>query len=108
MQLNELYQRLFDLEEQKFVIEQEITAIKQEIDKQSPFSKADKIALFYQLFIGNELTYAKQWISFPLLSYPNPRMVSIYGFSFWKMFGQEIPGFLVILLSPEQWISVMV
>ena len=63
MQLNELYQRLSDLEEQKSVIEQEITAIKQEIDKQSPFSKADKIALFYQLFIGNELTYAKHWIS---------------------------------------------
>ncbi len=63
MQLNKLYQRLVYLEEQKIIIEDEITAIRQEIDKQSPFSKADKIALFRKLFIGNELVYAKHWIS---------------------------------------------
>jgi len=63
MQFNKLYQRLAYLEEQKFVIEKEITAIKQEIEKQSPFSKADKISLFRQLFIANELVYAKHWIS---------------------------------------------
>jgi len=28
-----------------------------------PFSKSDKIKLFSQLFIGNELVYAKHWIS---------------------------------------------
>ncbi|MGV6832489.1 MAG: TOTE conflict system archaeo-eukaryotic primase domain-containing protein, partial [bacterium] len=63
MDQKQLYQRLFDLEEQKSVIEQEITVIKQEIEKRSPLSKADKIALFRQLFIGNELVYAKHWIS---------------------------------------------
>lgn len=63
MQLNKLYQRLAYLEEQKVVIEDEITTIKREIEKQSPFSKADKITLFRKLFIGNELAYAKHWVS---------------------------------------------
>ena len=63
MQLNKLYQRLVYLEDQKVVIEDEIRTIKREIEKQSPFSKADKIALFRKLFIGNELAYAKHWIS---------------------------------------------
>ncbi len=63
MQRDYLYKRLAHLEEQKSIIEKEITAIKREIDKQSPFSKVDKIALFHQLFIGNELAYAKHWIS---------------------------------------------
>ena len=63
MHQDQLYQKLVRLEEQKFVIEREIIAVKQEIEKQSPFSKADKIALFRQLFIGNELVYAKHWVS---------------------------------------------
>lgn len=63
MQQDQLYQRLTYLEEQRAVIDEEITIIKREIEKQSPFSKADKIALFRQLFIGNELAYAKHWVS---------------------------------------------
>jgi len=63
MPLNKLYERLCDLEEQKVAIEQEIIEIKREIENKSPFSKADKIALFRQLFIGNELAYAKYWVS---------------------------------------------
>ncbi len=63
MQKDTRYQRLSYLEEQKSIIEQEITAIKQEIEKQSPFSKANKIALFRQLFIGNGNAYAKHWVS---------------------------------------------
>ncbi|WP_294956104.1 DEAD/DEAH box helicase [Sulfurovum sp.] len=63
MYQDQLYKRLAYLEEQRSVIEEEITIIKREIEKLSPFSKADKIALFRQLFIGNELVYAKHWIS---------------------------------------------
>ena len=63
MQQDQLYKRLAYLEEQKSSIEKEIMSIKYEIDKQSPFSKSDKIALFHKLFIGNELAYAKHWIS---------------------------------------------
>ncbi len=65
MQLDQgqLYKQLQVLEKQKSVIEAEITAIKKEIEKLSPFSKSDKIALFRKLFIGNELVYAKYWIS---------------------------------------------
>jgi len=59
MHQGQLYQKLARLEEQKSAIEQEIISVKQEIEKQSPFSKADKIALFRKLFIGNELAYAK-------------------------------------------------
>ena len=63
MHQNKLYQRLAHLENQKSIIEKEITTIKKELEKQSPFSKSDKITLFHQLFIGNELAYAKHWIS---------------------------------------------
>lgn len=63
MHQDQLYKRLAYLEEQKFTIEKEIMSIKHEIEKQSPFSKADKIILFHKLFIGNELAYAKHWIS---------------------------------------------
>jgi len=63
MQIEKLYKRLSILENQKIDIENEITAIKKEIERQLPFSKADKIALFRQLFIGNELVYAKHWVS---------------------------------------------
>ncbi len=63
MQQDQLYQRLTYLEKQRAVIEEEITIIKGEIEKQSPFSKAGKIALFHKLFIGNELVYAKHWVS---------------------------------------------
>jgi len=63
MHQNKLYQRLTYLEEQRGVIENEIATIKREIEKQSPFSKSDKIALFRKLFIGNELAYAKHWVS---------------------------------------------
>jgi superfamily II DNA or RNA helicase len=63
MHQDQLYKRLAYLEEQKFTIEKEIMSIKHEIEKQSPFSKADKITLFHKLFIGNELAYAKHWIS---------------------------------------------
>ena len=61
MHQDELYKRLAYLEEQKSSIEKEIISIRYEIDKQLPFSKVDKIALFRKLFIGNELAYAKHW-----------------------------------------------
>ncbi len=41
MHQDQLYQRLTYLEEQKAVIEEEITIIKREIEKQSPFSKLE-------------------------------------------------------------------
>jgi len=63
MLLADLHARLAKLEADKNRIENEIVSVKQAIEKQSPFSKADKIALFRQLFIGNEDVYAKQWIS---------------------------------------------
>jgi hypothetical protein len=63
MHQDQLYTRLTYLEEQKSTIEKEIMLIKHEIEKQSPFSKTDKITLFHKLFIGNELAYAKHWIS---------------------------------------------
>ncbi len=63
MQKDQLYQRLETLEKQKAILEEEIVIIKKEIEKQSTFSKVDKIALFHQLFIGNELAYARHWVS---------------------------------------------
>ena len=63
MEQDQLYKRLAYLEEQKSAIDKEIMSIKHEIEKQSPFSKADKITLFHKLFIGNELAYAKHWVS---------------------------------------------
>jgi hypothetical protein len=63
MHQDQLYNRLAYLEEQKSTIEKEIMLIKHDIEKLSPFSKADKITLFHKLFIGNELAYAKHWVS---------------------------------------------
>ena len=63
MQQDQLYKRLAYLEEQKLAIDKEIMSIKYKLDKQSPFSKSDKISLFRKLFIANELAYAKHWIS---------------------------------------------
>lgn len=63
MEQDQLYQRLTTLERQKAVIEKEIKSIKREIERQSPFSKTDKIVLFSKLFIGSDLAYAKHWIS---------------------------------------------
>ena len=63
MQLQELYQKLNNLESQKLSIENEILATKKQIDKVSPFSKQDKINLFKSLFIGREDVYANYWIN---------------------------------------------
>lgn len=63
MKLETLHARLARLEAEKRRIEDEITAVKHAIEKQSPFSKAEKIALFRRLFIGNDRAYAKQWVS---------------------------------------------
>jgi len=63
MLLADLHARLAKLEADRQRIEEEILAVKRAIEKRSPFSKADKIALFRQLFIGNEDVYAKQWVS---------------------------------------------
>ncbi|BAF71543.1 type III restriction enzyme, res subunit [Sulfurovum sp. NBC37-1] len=63
MQLEQLYKQLAMFEKQKSDIENNIIAIKKEIERLSPFSKSDKIKLFRKLFIGNELVYAKHWIS---------------------------------------------
>jgi hypothetical protein len=59
----ELHRRLRYLEEQKSRLEREIRTIKLELNKHSAFSKAEKVALFRELFIGNEQAYAKYWIS---------------------------------------------
>ena len=63
MEIEKLYQQLSQLEQQKRSIEQKITFVRKEIARYSPFSKADKIALFRQLFIGNDQVYAKHWVS---------------------------------------------
>jgi len=63
MQIEQLYNQLAIFESQKVDIENKIFFLKKEIEKLSPFSKADKIALFRQLFIGNKLVYAKYWVS---------------------------------------------
>ncbi len=63
MQQSSLYDRLTFLEEQKRLIEDEIHSIRQEIEKQSPFSKAKKVQLFRELFIGNDSVYAEYWVS---------------------------------------------
>jgi len=46
MRLDHFSKQLAALESQKNNIEQKIAAIKKEIEKLSPFSRADKIALF--------------------------------------------------------------
>ena len=63
MHLNELYSKLNSLESQKQSIEKEILETKQVIEKSSPFSKHQKIALFKSLFIAREDVYPTYWIS---------------------------------------------
>lgn len=63
MNTDDLHHQLARLEAEKKAIEQKIHALKKKIERHSPFSKADKIALFRSLFIGNEEVYARQWIS---------------------------------------------
>jgi len=63
MQLNELYSKLNFLESQKQSIEQEIQETKKIIEKLSPFSKQQKIALFKLLFVAREDVYPTYWIS---------------------------------------------
>ena len=63
MQLQELYNKLNYLETQKQNIENEIIETKKFIEKLSPFTKSQKIALFKSLFIGREDVYAKYWIN---------------------------------------------
>ena len=63
MNRDELYQELQNLENQRSDLDQKILIVKQKIEKVSPFSKAQKIALFHNLFIGNEYVYAKYWVS---------------------------------------------
>ena len=63
MEIEKLYQQLSLLEKQKRSIEQKITLVRKEIAQYSLFSKAEKIALFRQLFIGNDQVYAKHWVS---------------------------------------------
>jgi len=63
MQLNELYSKLNALESQKYLIEREIQETKQIIEKLSPFSKQQKIALFKSLFVAREDVYPIYWIS---------------------------------------------
>lgn len=63
MQLNELYSKLNFLESQKQSIENEIQETKKIIEKLSPFSKQQKIALFKSLFVAREDVYPTYWIS---------------------------------------------
>ena len=63
MQLQDLYQKLNNLESQKLSIENEILETKKQIDKISPFSKLEKINLFKSLFICREDVYANYWVS---------------------------------------------
>jgi len=63
MQLQELYNKLNYLETQKQNIEHEIIETKKLIEKLSPFTKSQKIALFKSLFIAREDVYAKYWIN---------------------------------------------
>ena len=63
LNINELYNKLHSLESQKSFIEQEIAKVAQEIEKLSPFSKEQKIALFRSLFVVREDVYPLYWIS---------------------------------------------
>ncbi|MGD9555106.1 MAG: DEAD/DEAH box helicase family protein [Arcobacteraceae bacterium] len=63
MQIQDLYSKLNYLESQKQNIEYEIIETKKLIEKLSPFTKSQKIALFKSLFIGREDVYAKYWIN---------------------------------------------
>ena len=62
--INKQYQeKLHTLEKQKNAIEHEIYQLKQTIEKLSPFSKAQKIALFKSLFVVRDDVYAAHWVS---------------------------------------------
>lgn len=63
MPINSLSKRLQSLELQKENLEKEILHVKEQIEKQSPFSKVEKIKLFKELFIANTDAYAKYWIN---------------------------------------------
>jgi len=58
-----LYQKLHTLEIQKEKIDKEIYQLKIAIEKNSPFTKAQKIQLFKSLFVVRENAYAKHWVS---------------------------------------------
>jgi len=58
MHLQDLYYKLNHLESQKQSIENEIIQTKKVIEKLSPFTKLQKIALFKTLFIAHEDVYA--------------------------------------------------
>lgn len=58
-----LHQKLHVLEIQKQAIEKEIYQLQQAIEKQSPFSKNQKIQLFKSLFIVRDDVYALYWVS---------------------------------------------
>jgi superfamily II DNA or RNA helicase len=63
MQLDKLHSKLNLLESQKKLIEKEILETKKIIEKLSPFSKQQKIALFKSLFVAREDVYPKYWVS---------------------------------------------
>ncbi len=63
MKLEELYLALHKLESQKSFIEQQIFHLKKEIEKNSHFSKQQKIALFKTLFAAREDVYPLYWVS---------------------------------------------
>ena len=63
MHLQDLYNKLNHLESQKQSIEYEIIQTKKLIEKLSPFTKSQKIALFKSLFIAREDVYATYWIN---------------------------------------------
>jgi len=58
-----LSRKLQDLERQKQKIVQEIHQVKQAIEKNSPFTKSQKIQLFKSLFIVRDDVYATHWVS---------------------------------------------
>ena len=58
-----LSRKLQDLERQKQKIVQEIHQLKQAIEKNSPFTKSQKIQLFKSLFIVRDDVYATHWVS---------------------------------------------
>ncbi len=63
MLIKDLTSKLSALQKQKQSIESEIIDVKKQIEKLSPFTKAQKIRLFKSLFIGREDVYAKHWVS---------------------------------------------
>jgi len=63
MNTHQLQTYLISLEKQRTDLDIEISSIRSQIERLSPFSKLDKIKLFKSLFIGNDQAYAKHWIS---------------------------------------------